>query len=42
MVPNEKGAALLVKVAGPDPKEKEEFEGAGLKYQKACYLQTRV
>jgi hypothetical protein len=42
VVPNEKGAALLVKVAGPDPKENEEFEGAGLKHQKACYSQTRV
>ena len=32
VVPNENGAALLVKVAGPEPKENEEFEGAGLKY----------
>ena len=42
MVPNENGAALLVKVAGTEPNENEEFEGAGLEYQKACYLQTKV
>jgi hypothetical protein len=42
VVPNEKGAALLVKVAGPEPKENEEFEGAGLKHPKACYSKTRV